>query len=94
MSLTPMPVQLMTAPERAGFRAAIQMIRAEGERMRRAARLIAPAPAAGADPVDGIHQQQKNQLLDLCGKAVDLCCDRVEDGLTGSIGVTLPKLIN
>lgn len=80
MSLTPMPVALMTAAERAGFRAACQMIRAEGARMRRAANLLGEA-AQPADPTAATHQQQKNMMLDLCGRAVELCADRAEADL-------------
>lgn len=77
MSFSTLPVPLMTAAERAGFRAACQMIRSEGARMRRAARLIADA-ADQPDPVAATHQAQKNQMLDLCGRAVELCADRAE----------------
>lgn len=77
MQLTPIPVALMTAPERAGFRAAVQMIRSEGERMRRAALLIDDRTAS-PDPTIATHQHQKNMMLDLCGRAVELCADRAE----------------
>ena len=77
MSLTPMPVPLMTAAERAGFRAACEMIRAEGARMRRAACLIGDAPQP-VDPTAATQQQQKNVMLDLCGRAVELVADRAE----------------
>ena len=95
MPLTHLPVPLMTAAERAGFVTAVSLIRAEGERMRRAARLIG-ATSAEASPADAIHQQQKNQILDLCGRAVEMCCDRAERDLPR--GVTLagvaPALLN
>lgn len=77
MHLATLPVPLMTAAERAGFRAAVHMIRSEGARMRRAARLLGEGDAQ-PDPVAATHQCQKNLVLDLCGRAVELCADRAE----------------
>lgn len=85
MSSTPFPVQLMTAGERAGFRAAVEFFRFEADRMRRAAHLIGDAPETAA-PADALQQRQKNQILELCAKAVDLCADRAER--------QLPQLLN
>lgn len=80
----PFPVPLMTAAERAGFRAACDLIRAEGCRMRRAS-LALSAPDAAVDPVATVHQAQKQLLLDLCGKAVVLCADRAAAQVTNTL---------
>ena len=77
MFVTPFPVQLMTAAERAGFRACCQLIRSEAERMRQASLRLAEAPADAA-PAEALEQRQRNQILELCAKAVDLCVDRAE----------------
>lgn len=79
-----LPVPLMTAAERAGFRAACVMIRAEGQRMRRAGALI-NARDPRTDPVAIVHQAQKLLLLDLCGKAVEMCADRALSELPDQI---------
>ncbi|MGR3522699.1 MAG: hypothetical protein ACU0FT_08090 [Paracoccus sp. (in: a-proteobacteria)] len=77
MYLSPLPVSPMTAAERAGFRAACDMIRQEAERMRQASRQIGDGPS-NALPADALEHRQKNQILELCAKAVDLCVDRTE----------------
>jgi hypothetical protein len=77
MYVSPLPVALMNAAERAGYRAAIQFFRAEAERMNRAAHLIGDAPATAA-PADALQQRQKNQILELCAKGVHLIADRAE----------------
>ena len=77
MTLGPRSPQLMTAAEREGFRIAVDYFRHEAGRMRRAANLIGEAPAGDA-PVAALEQRQKNQILELCAKAVDLCADRAE----------------
>lgn len=85
MSFSPVPVQLMTAAERAGYRTAIDNIRAEAARMRRAAHLIGEAPA-GTPVAVAIEQRQKNQILELCARAVELCAEHAER--------QLPRLLN
>lgn len=77
MHCSMLPVPLMTAAERAGFRAAIQIFRTEADRMRRAANLIGDAPATAA-PAAAIERRQTNQILELCAKSVDLVADRAE----------------
>lgn len=71
------PVPLMTAAERAGYRSALHFIRAEADRMRRAACLIGDAPAT-AVPAEALQQRQRNQILELCAKGIDLVADRAE----------------
>ncbi len=80
MSVFPYPVQLMTAAEREGFRACLEFFRLEAGRMRRAAGLIGDAPANAA-PADALQQRQKNQILELCAKGIDLVADRAESQL-------------
>lgn len=77
MHLPQIPVPLMTAAERAGFRAAIEFFRLEAERMNRAANLIGDAPATAA-PAVALQQRQKNQILELCARGVHLIADRAE----------------
>lgn len=81
---TRLPIQLMTAPERAGYREACIAIRAEAARMRRAARLIPPAPC-DAEPAQALEYRQKNQILELAAKAVELCVERAERALPASL---------
>ena len=90
MFVSSYPVPLLTAAERAGFRLCCQMLRGEAERMRQAAHRLADAPADAA-PADVLEQRQKNQILELCAKAVELCADRVECDLPRG---DLPILIN
>lgn len=85
MQFSPMPVPLMTAAERAGYRAAIDFFRTEAERMDRAANLIGDAPRAAA-PADALQQRQKNQILELCAKGVHLIADRAEEQLPPMLG--------
>ena len=85
MHAIPMPVALMTAAERAGYRAAIAYFRDEAARMNRAANLIGDAPASAA-PADALQQQQKNQILELCAKGVMLIADRTEAQLPPMLG--------
>lgn len=87
MHCSMLPVPLMTAAERAGFRAAIQFFRTEADRMRRAANLIGEAPPTAA-PAAAIQQQQKNQILELCAKSVDLVADRAEAQLQPAFDAT------
>ena len=77
MSCSLLPVPLMSAAERHGFRAAIDYFRSEADRMRRAANLIGDAPSSAA-PSDALQQRQKNQILELCATGVDLIADRAE----------------
>ncbi|SFY18247.1 hypothetical protein SAMN04244548_02977 [Paracoccus pantotrophus] len=77
MSISTLPVPLMTAAERAGFREAIAFFRSEAARMRRAANMIGEAPAAAA-PADAFQQRQKNQILELCAYGVDRIADQAE----------------
>lgn len=85
MSISQLPVPLMTAAERAGFRAAIAFFRDEAERMNRAAHMIGDAPATAA-PADALQQRQKNQILELCAKGVHLIADRAEAQLPPMLG--------
>ncbi len=80
MFVSPYPVPLMTAAERAGYRECCQVLRREAERMRQASLRLADAPS-NALPADVLEQRQKNQILELCAKAVDLCVDRAERDL-------------
>lgn len=90
MSITPMPVQLMTAAERSGFRIACQMIRQEGARMLRYAHRMSDTPATAA-PAEALEQHQKNHILQLCATSVTLCVDHVERQLPPVIQT---KLLN
>lgn len=95
MYVSQLPVPLMTASERAGFRAAIEYFRLEADRMDRAANLIGDAPATAA-PADALQQRQKNQILELCAKGVHLIADRAEAQLQPLLGqdVALRTILN
>lgn len=80
-----LPVPLMTAPERAGYRAAIEFFRTEAERIDRAANLIPDAPATAA-PAEALQRRQKNQILELCAKSILLVADRAEAQLPPVLG--------
>ncbi len=93
MYVSQFPVQLMTASERAAYRSCIEFFRAEAARMHRAANLVGDAPY-GAAPADALQQRQKNQILELCARAVELCADRAEACLPGASLPTQPQLMN
>ncbi len=77
MYVSPLPVSLMTAAERRGYREAISYFRAEADRMMRAANMIGDA-TPDATPADALQQRHKNQILELCAKGVTLIADRAE----------------
>lgn len=72
---TSIPIPLMTAAERAGFRTAILFFRVEAARIRRAAR---PLPAPPRGPADALQTQQRNHILELCAQGIDLVADQAE----------------
>ena len=89
MFVTPYPVQLMTAAERAGFLSACQMIRQEGARMLRYAQHL-----SNADPADhssSLVEMPKHKVLELCATSVALCVDSVEGQLPTPIRTALPN---
>ncbi|VDS07929.1 hypothetical protein PARHAE_01109 [Paracoccus haematequi] len=89
MFVTPFPVQLMTAAERAGFQAACQMIRQEGARMMRYAQHLSNADPADQTPAP--VQMPRHDILRLCATSVALCVDQVEHQLPAPIRPALPN---
>lgn len=70
-----LPPELMTAAERAGFRAACALMRIEADRIARSAEALEMTGAPASD----------HDLLRKCGRMVRLVADRTEGALTARI---------
>lgn len=82
MTALPMPVELMTAAERAGFRVACAHMRDRAAQVRR---------GAAALPVATTDQMLRRDLLDACGRMAALVADQTEALLGRSVTLHHPQ---
>jgi hypothetical protein len=79
--MIPIPPELLTAAERAGWRAACAAMRAEAARIERSGRQI-----AGTEPA-----ALRGQLLQACGRMARIVADRTEDTLSSGRAPSLAR---